>query len=61
VRIIVIKCVGPTLPPDRASFRRKLDEKRVLDVREYVKTIEDRLEDEIKVSPVSKSYLSCTH
>ena len=33
----------------RLPLRRKLDEKRVLDVREYVKTIEDRLEDEIKV------------
>ena len=33
----------------RAALRRKLDEKRVLDVREYVKTIEDRLDDEIKV------------
>jgi hypothetical protein len=31
------------------ACRRKLDEKRVLDVREYVKTIEDRLDDEIKV------------
>ncbi len=50
------------LPPRSSAFfkssraaashrplRRKLDEKRVLDVREYVKTIEDRLEDEIKV------------
>jgi hypothetical protein len=37
------------LPPHGAALRRKLDEKRVLDVREYVKTIEDRLDDEIKV------------
>jgi hypothetical protein len=34
---------------DPAARRRKLDEKRVLDVREYVKTIDDRLDDEIKV------------